>query len=168
MKSLHRIDRALTSSVDALLVIAFSVMLALAALQVLLRFFFHTGIVWGDVAARHLVIYVGFFGAYLATRERKHFRIDALTRSLPRAVRLWSDAFIDLFCAGVCAFLLRASVTFVSVGIDPASVLFLGIPEKYVAAIVPAGFGLILVQFLLRMAESIAQAFQKTPDGGGA
>jgi TRAP-type C4-dicarboxylate transport system permease small subunit len=160
MKTLRTFDRALTSVVMVFLVSTFAIMLGLAAVQVFLRGVFHTGLLWGDVAARHLVIWVGFFGAYLATRENKHFHIDVLTRFLSERIRLWFAAFSDLFAAVICILLLQASVTYLTVGLDAESTLFLGIPQRTVAMIVPAGFGLITVQFLLRMVESIVQALR--------
>lgn len=97
MKITRLIDRVLTAVVTVVLICAFSIMLGLAVLQVFLRDTFHTSIGWGDVAARQLVIWVGFLGAYLATRSNKHFHIDVLTRFLGPRVRLWFDAFSDLF-----------------------------------------------------------------------
>ncbi len=161
MTILRVFDRALTAVVSGLLVLAFSLMLGLAALQVFLRFFLHTGLLWGDIAARNLVIWVGFFGAYLATRENKQFRIDVLTRLIPPRLRLWLAALTDLFAAAVSYFLLRASITFVEVGIDPDSVAFLKIPQTVIAMIVPVGFGLIVIQFVLRLIESIVGALGK-------
>jgi len=160
MSVLRMFDRALTGLTTALLVITFSVMLGLAATQVVLRALFHTGILWGDVAARHLVLWVGFFGAFLATQGDKHFHIDILTRFLSPRARLWFAGFSDFFAAVICAFLVRASWTFVSVGMDPDAILFLHIPQAWAAMIVPAGFGLITVQFLLRTVESIRLAFR--------
>ena len=158
MNALRAFDRVLTSVVSAVLVAAFALMLGLAAVQVFLRFFLQTGILWGDVAARNLVIWVGFFGAYLATRENKQFRIDVLTRLLPPRFRLWLAALTDVFAAVICYFLLRASLTFVDVGFDPEAVAFLKIPQTTVASIVPVGFGLILVQFLIRTVENVSGA----------
>ncbi len=160
MKFFRAADRALTGAVNALLFSTFTLMLGLAALQVFLRFFFHTGIVWGDVAARHLVLWVGFFGAYLATSGGKHFHIDAFTRSLPSRPRLWLNATTNLFATGVCVFLFRAGLTFISTAIDPNSILFLGIPEKFVAWIVPCGFGLMIVQFAARTAADFGSALR--------
>lgn len=157
MKILHTFDRTLTAAVSAALVISFAVMLGLAAVQVFLRGAFHTGLLWGDVAARHLVIWVGFFGAYLATRENKHFQIDILTRFLSERLRIWFAAFSDLFAAVICYLLMQASFTYVEVGLDPESILFLNIPGVAVAMIVPIGFGLIMIQFLLRMVENLVQ-----------
>jgi TRAP-type C4-dicarboxylate transport system permease small subunit len=168
MKFLQAIDRVLTTVITGLLVLAFSVMLALAALQVFLRFFFHTGLLWGDVAARSLVIWVGFFGAYLATRENKHFRIDVLTRFLSPRLRFVLTAFTDLFAAVVCYFLFQASMSFVSIGIDPDAIAFYRIPQSVIAMIVPVGFGLIIVQFLLRTVESVVNAVNHTSSEGKA
>jgi len=168
MKALRAFDRALTAFVNAFLLLSFSIMLGLAALQVLLRFFFHIGILWGDVAARNLVIWVGFFGAYLATRENKHFRIDVLTRLVPLRIRSWLFAFTDLFAAVISYFLFQASLNFVRLGIDPEAIAFLGISQTVVAMIVPIGFGLIIVQFLIRTVESVVAAVRGTPAEGDA
>jgi TRAP-type C4-dicarboxylate transport system permease small subunit len=163
MKLLQTLDRLLTSLITILLVAAFSIMLGLAALQVFLRFFFHGGLLWGDVAARSLVIWVGFFGAYLATRENKHFRIDVFTRLLPSRPRFILTALTDLFAAVVCYFLLQASASFVSIGIDPEAIAFYRIPQSVVAMIVPVGFGLMIVQFLLRTLESVVNTVHDAP-----
>jgi len=160
MKVLEFIDRSLTSIVWGLLVLMFTIMLGLATVQVFLRGAFHTGILWGDVAARHLVIWVGFLGAFLATRGNKHFHIDVLTRFLHPHVRLWFNAFSDLFAAAICYLMMQSSITFLTVGMDPESVLFLGIPQRYLAMIVPGGFGLIMVQFIIRTIESVVAAIR--------
>ena len=168
MKVIRLLDRLLTAVVMAVLICSFSVMLGLAFLQVFLRDTLHTGIPWGDVAARQLVIWVGFFGAYLATRSNKHFRIDVLTRFLGPRLRPWFSALSDIFAALICIFLVIASRTFVTVGLDPGAVVFLGIPQTAAAAIVPAGFGLITLQFLLRTIEALAEAIRGVPPGQAA
>jgi TRAP-type C4-dicarboxylate transport system permease small subunit len=166
MKAIRAIDHGLTILVTALLICSFAIMLALAVLQLLLRGMLHTSIIWGDVAARQLVIWVGFFGAYIATRGGKHFHIDVLTRLFPPRARLWINAVTDLFTAVVCAFLVRAGATFISAGLDPQATLFLGIPQTAAAMIVPGGFALIALQLLLRALESITKALGgASPEG---
>ena len=52
-------------------------------------------ILWGDMAARHLVIWVGFFGAYLATPWRRGISTSSvLTRFLGPRVRLWFNVVL--------------------------------------------------------------------------
>jgi TRAP-type C4-dicarboxylate transport system permease small subunit len=160
MKVLRTLDRVLTTTVIWLLVTFFVVMLGIAALQVLLRIILHTGIIWGDIAARHMVLWVGFFGAYMATREDKHFHIDVLTRFLHPKLKAWFGAFSDLFAIVICYFMLQASLTFVEVGMDADSMLFLQVPQRAVAMIVPLGFGLIMLQFIFRMIENVVKAIR--------
>lgn len=159
MTIIRFIDSWLTRIIGGLLVIVFTVMLGLAVMQVILRAGFKTGLLWGDVAARHLVIWVGFFGAYLATKENKHFHIDILTRFLPPRGRSWFAAFSDMFAVVLCFFLMEAAYSFVVDGLGDEAV-FLGIPQRDVALIVPIGFGLIMVQFILRGIESIVLALK--------
>jgi TRAP-type C4-dicarboxylate transport system permease small subunit len=167
-RALAQLDRGLTIGSTCLLICAFALMLGLAALQLFLRGTFHYSIPWGDIAARQLVIWVGFLGAYLATRGGRHFRIDVLTRLLPPRGRAWITSFSDLCAAVVCLFLVKAGATFVTTGLDPHAVLFLGIPQTVAAAIVPAGFALIALQLLLRAVESAAQAARGIPPQGPA
>jgi TRAP-type C4-dicarboxylate transport system permease small subunit len=165
---LRALDRILTKGVTWLLLFFFVVMLGIAALQVLLRLFLHTGLIWGDIAARHMVLWVGFFGAYMATREDKHFHIDVLTRFLHPKLKAWFSALSDLFAIVICYFMLQASLTFVEVGMDADSMLFLQVPQRAAAIIVPLGFGLIMIQFLLRMIENIAAALRGPAQEGPA
>ena len=162
MKVLRSFDRVLTNIISALLVLSLVTMLTMSAVQVILRLIFHSGTLWGDIAARYLVMWVGFLGAYLATREDRHLRIDVLTRFLKPKVRLWFNAFSDLFAAVICYFLIRAGWTFVVLGMDADSILFLGLSQKTAAMIVPVGFALMMIQFLIRMIESINKATGKT------
>lgn len=158
MNVLRVFDRTLTKIVSTSLILTLVAMIILASVQVFLRGLFHTGILWGDIVARYLVMWVGFLGAYLATHEDRHLRIDFFTRFLGPRIRLWFNAFCDLFAAVVCYFLIRAGWTFVVIGMDPQAILFLQITQKTAAMIVPAGFALIMIQFLIRMIENIVRA----------
>ena len=133
MSVLRAFDRILTKAVTWLLMFFFVMMLGIAALQVLLRLFLHTGIICGDIAARHL------------------------TRFLHPKLKAWFGAFSDLFAIVICYFMMQASLTFVEVGMDADSMLFLQVPQRAAAIIVPLGFGLMLIQFLLRMIENIVR-----------
>jgi TRAP-type C4-dicarboxylate transport system permease small subunit len=164
MKIVRLIDRGLSTLVTVLLVCSFSLMLALAAAQVVLRQVLHANLSWGDLAARHLVIWVGFFGAALASRRGQHFHIGFIARLLGPRSRPWLHAASDLVAVGVCAVLVGASWTFVTVGLDPKATLFLGIRQTTAALIVPGGFGLMGVQFALRVIQSLGKALRGEPE----
>jgi TRAP-type C4-dicarboxylate transport system permease small subunit len=161
MKVIRLIDRGLTLLVTLLLLCSFTVMLGLAVAQVLLREIVHATMLWGDMAARLLVIWVGFFGAYLASRGERHFHIGFLARFLGPKSRPWFSVISDLFATVVCAFLVAAGWTFLTVGLDPHAVLFLNIRQTTAALIVPGGFLLMAVQFALRTIQSLAKAIRR-------
>jgi TRAP-type C4-dicarboxylate transport system permease small subunit len=148
MNTLRTFERYLSRAVNGLLVTLFSVMLLLAVVQVGLRFFFKTGLLWGDVAARNLVLWVGFLGAVIAAGESKHFHIDLLSRFLPPRGKAWVQRMVALFAAVICFELGRASWAYLAMEADSRS--FLDLPVPLVEAIIPAGFFLMMVQFALR------------------
>jgi len=164
MRILRAIDRGVGTLVTVLLVCSFTLMLLLAVAQVVLRQVVHTSLLWGDQAARQLVVWVGFLGAALASRRGGHFHIGFLARLAGPRVRAWLHAAVDLAAAAVCVLLVRAGWTFVSVGLDPQAVLFLGIRQTTAALIVPAGFGLMALQFLLRSLDSLGKGIRGEPD----
>jgi TRAP-type C4-dicarboxylate transport system permease small subunit len=79
----ERTDAVIEQLEQILLVILLSSMILIAFLQIVLRNFFATGLSWGDPLVRNLVLWIGFIGATLATREGKHINIDLVSRWLP-------------------------------------------------------------------------------------
>ena len=148
MTALRKIEQILTRGVNAVLVALFAVMLSLAVVQVGLRYFFKTGLLWGDVAARNLVLWVGFLGAVIAARDSKHFHIDIISRLLPERWNGWLQRISALFAAVICYLLGRASVDYL--GVEAGTKTFLNLPVPVTEVIIPAGFFLMMIQFVLR------------------
>lgn len=152
MKFLKSVDSGLAKVESAIVVLFLAVMVLMAFLQVLLRNFFNTGILWADPFLRNLVLWVGFLGAMLATRQDRHIRIDVLTRFLPPSFKRLSNILTHLFSAVVCFFLVLASVSFV---IDEKQFgekisFFTDLPIWYVQLIIPVGFVVMMFRFAIR------------------
>ncbi len=160
MKFIHAVDREITRIVNILLVVLFTLMVCLAVMQVFLRYFFNTGILWADIVSRNLVLWVGMLGGILATREVKHFHIDVLTRFLTDRHQTWFRGFSDLFSAVICFFLGQASITFL--GLDTETRTFFNIPLVAIEVVIPIGFFLMMVQFLLRMGMTLFERPKET------
>ena len=58
-------------------------MILLGCMQIVLRNFFHSGILWADLLMRHIVLWLGCLGAALATTRVRHINIDVFSRLLP-------------------------------------------------------------------------------------
>lgn len=123
-------------------------MITLAFSQVILRNFFHTGITWGDPLVRYLVLWVGFIGASVATKEGGHLAMDLVSRFLPEKLRKPTAMFVDGASAFICALLaIAAYKSVLIVKEETASFLVPGIPTYYATVIVPIGFALMSLRF---------------------
>jgi C4-dicarboxylate transporter DctQ subunit len=149
-KTLTQINDAFHTFETALLVFLLSVMIVLAFYQVMMRNLFHGGFVWGDILLRHIVLWLGFLGGALATGNQRHIHIDALAHFLNPRLRASLGVLTNLFGAAVCFLLLQASLTFIRVEIEAQSMIFEGIPAWYTEIIIPIGFALHILHFLLR------------------
>jgi len=162
MKYINWFNSFLAKIETLFLIIILLTMILLAFLQVILRNFFSTSIFWGDTLLRHLVLWIAFIGASLATKENRHINIDVLSRSLSKSVKRITGSIVNLFASAVCFFLLRASITFLKYEQQSSSTLFKEIPVWIFQIIIAIGFGLMMLRFLIHALESIIG--QKSPD----
>ncbi|MGH2569375.1 MAG: TRAP transporter small permease [Bacteroidota bacterium] len=151
MKFLQRVDALLNKVEGTLLITFLAIMLVMAFLQVVLRNFFSFGFLWADILLRHLVLWIGFLGAALATSQERHISIDAFTRFLPERVKHAARVITNLFAAVVCYYLMTAAFTFVQSEKEAGTAIFAEIPGWYAQIIIPVGFGLLMVHFAVRV-----------------
>ena len=107
--------------------------------------FFNFG--WIDVVTRHLLLWVAFFGAAMATRRRKHINIDALSRVLSAKLRLRLRVLIDLVAMVVCVLLTHAAWSFLMMEHTFGGKLYKAVPSWVGIGIIPLGFGLLALHF---------------------
>ena len=158
----RKIDRSVAFVENTLIILILTVMVLMAFLQVLLRNLFETGILWGDVFLRHLVLWVGFLGASLATREEKHINIDILTRVITKKYVPFVKMIVDLITIVICVFLAKAGYTFVQYEKEARTILFQNVLAWYFEVIIPAGFTLIGFRFFLKLLEQVQNIFSKS------
>lgn len=159
-KIVSALDRSIGKVENILIVILVSIMTLMAFLQVVMRNIFSEGIIWGDIFLRHLVLWVGFIGASVATRDVRHINVDALSRLLKGAALRWTHIFIDLVSMVICLILAKAGYKFVQYEIEAGSTLFKDIPSWYFQIIIPVGFALIGFRFFLKILEELTGANQ--------
>jgi TRAP-type C4-dicarboxylate transport system permease small subunit len=154
LRLIHRLERILTGIESAIAVAGLAGMTALVLMQVIARNFFDTGYPFADVLLRYLVLLVSFSGAILATTANRHIRIDIAVAWLPPGwgVRCTYGAYI--IAAAVCAAYTWAASRFWWSQWE-----FAQPNDKWAAgmgAIIPIGFALLTLHFLLRLVSSPA------------
>ena len=147
--SLHRLLLRLE---DGLLLLLMSGMILLACAQILLRNLWDSGLVWADPLVRVLVLWLTMLGAMAATRERHHIHIDLLSRFLSQRKQRMVRGLTDLFAALVCGLLAWHSGRFVWLEFQDGGILFATLPAWVCESVMPLGFGIMSLRFLLQVA----------------
>ena len=147
---------------DGLLCLLLALMIGIACLQIGLRTFFSSGLLWADPLLRYLVLWSGMLGAVVATRERKHIAIDVVGYLAPPSVKPWVQLLLDIFSSLVGAALTWASVIFVRNEAAFGSLSLLSLPSWLWNLIFPLAFFLITVHFLLALIQDVQQLFSRS------
>ena len=157
MDRLERFDHIIDRVEQILIVTFLSFMILIAFLQIILRNLFFTGLSWGDPLLRNLVLWIGFIGATLATREGKHINIDVVSRWLPSLGKNFVALFTHLFSFFICGFLTYAAFKFIKNEVQMGNMTFLEIPAWIPELILPATFILMTLRFGLRSFKNLSE-----------
>jgi len=144
-----RLGRVVGAVEDFLIAILLTGMILLAGSQILLRDIWQMALSWGDPLLRVSVLWIGLLGAMAATRDDKHIRINVLQRLVPPWLASVSRAVSDLVSAAICGTVSYYAVLFVLMDRDAGSRAFAGIQSWVCELIIPIGFGVMALRFLL-------------------
>jgi C4-dicarboxylate transporter DctQ subunit len=151
----ERTDEIIDRIEQTFLVVLLSTMILIAFSQILLRNLFATGLAWGDPLVRNLVLWVGFIGAALATKEGKHINIDVFSRWLPSLGKTIVGVINHLFSFLVCCLLCFAALKFVKNEAQMGSITFSRIPAWIPQIILPITFGVMAFRYGLRFLRNL-------------
>lgn len=161
-KVVHSFDRAIEKFSTVLLVFCVMGMLLMSVSNIVLRWF-DSHVLWFEPAVRYLVFLSAFLGGAIATGKRTHIGIDIIGKYLESKelwdAQRWVGRIIDVASVIVLFYLTSACIDFVS---EEAKYgrkdVFIGIHAKYLAMVIPFGFGIICVRFF----NGIILSFSKT------
>jgi C4-dicarboxylate transporter DctQ subunit len=159
----EKTDEAITKVEQTLIVTFLSFMILVAFLQIVLRNVFSTGLDWGDSFLRNLVLWIGFIGATLATKEEKHINIDIVSRWLPSLGRNIVMLITHLFSFSVCCLLTYAALKFIRNEVQMGNRTLLNIPAWIPEMILPMTFGLMTFRFGLRSFKNLSETGKTNP-----
>ena len=143
----EQVDAFVDRVEQTLISIFLSIMIFIAVLQIVLRNIFATGLTWGDPLVRNLVLWVGFIGAAIATKEGKHICIDVMSQWAPPRGRIFIEFIILVSSFIVCGLLTFAAVKFVRNEALMGTVTFVGISAWIPELILPITFGLMTLRY---------------------
>lgn len=137
--------------VASLLMMAITVILIL---QICTRYFLRDPLSWTEEVSRHLFVWLVFFGASGAIRDRSHVAVDLVNASLPPRIRLivmlGSNIFVLFFLGNVLYWGSKAVNRMWSL-----STTTLEIPFGLVYMVFPVTASLMIVRTFAQMREDL-------------
>ncbi len=158
----HKMLQLLSRLAELAISLLFAGMVLLAGLQIVLRIFFHSGLIWAEPLLRHLVLWVGMLGAVVATERNKHITIDLASNLFHAELKPWLGAVIHVFSFLVCAALAYASTVFVINESDFGGAVVLGMSSWVMNLIFPVAFTMISLRFLCAAVDDIMALARKS------
>ena len=128
-----------------------AMMLGLAILKIVMRYVFSASLLWSDTMLQHLTLWLCFFGAALATCERRHISIDVLSRILPEKITRWTNLLVDCIALVVVGILAYYGFLFLQDEQSSEAVLIGSVPLWWAKTIIPYGFVLIGIHVVLQI-----------------
>ena len=128
-----------------------AMMLGLAILKIVMRYVFSASLLWSDTMLQHLTLWLCFFGAALATCERRHISIDVLSRILPKKITRWTNLVVDCIALIVVGILAYYGFLFLQDEQSSEAVLIGSVHLWWAKTIIPYGFVLIGIHVVLQI-----------------
>jgi len=123
-------------------------MVSMVLLQILLRNFFSSVIAGGDSIVRHMLLWVAFLGAGIATRGGMHIKIDLASKLLSRKGMQIADVVTNIFSVIIGCLLVYAAYVFVKLEYEAqGELLFFHLPLWLLEIIIPIGYLIITLRF---------------------
>lgn len=122
-------------------------MFAVVTANVLLRYLFSGGLIWGEEAARYLMVWGVMIGVAVAYRARGHIAITMAVDVLPSRIQRGAMLACHLLTIATAALLVYSGfilTRFLGMVIAPTT----GLAMSWVYAAVPVGAGLLAVEAL--------------------
>lgn len=145
---INKIYKLLLKAETGLLATLLLAMIIMAVVQIFMRNFFSSGIIWADAFTRISVLWIALVGAMVVSRSGKHIAIDALFRTLSEKIQTWAKRLTDAFTAGVCLIVSYYSFLFVRLEYEEAGLAFANIPNWLCESIIPVAFLIIGLRYL--------------------
>ncbi|MFP4474350.1 MAG: TRAP transporter small permease [Desulfatibacillaceae bacterium] len=148
---------------DSVLVGMLLFMIGMAFFQIVLRNTAGNAISWGDKLVRVLVLWIGLFGALVATRRDEHINVDLVARYLSGRAKIAANGVVHLFAAAVCSVVGYHSVRFVHMEAQYGGEAFAGIPFWVLEAVIPFAFCLMALRYALMFCGDLASLWRGVP-----
>src|SRR4249919_2342306 len=140
---MRRLLARLHQAEDWLLAGLLGSLLLVAIVQIVLRLFFESGLVWAEPVSQMGVLWLALMGALGAARSHRHIAVDALPRLFPPLLRRVAWAISQLATAVICGLLAWYGWGMLQMEREAPSTFIEGVSSWIPMLAFPFGFGLL-------------------------
>ncbi len=133
---------------NVLVAAALLAMAILPVLEMVLRTLFGTGLPGSAGYVQNLTLWVGFLGAMLASRERRHLSLSTAMVALPPRLRRFGDTLAATASTAVACGLFWASLQLVRAEFGAPTRIGGWLPIWAIEAVLPVSFAVIALRFI--------------------
>jgi TRAP-type C4-dicarboxylate transport system permease small subunit len=161
IKALKFIDDIIEKLTIFILTLSILLMMGFSLATIVLRFF-NLNFPWFESLVRHLVLLSAFLGGVIATGKGTHIGIDVIghyleSKNLTKQ-KVYLLRLIQLASLGTVCWLAKASFDFMKVELEFGNPEFFGLSSGNLVGIIPIGFSLIAIRFLIKFLVSFEEA----------
>ncbi len=153
----NQIVRFIEHLEDGIVVLLFAAISSISLLQIILRNFFDTGLIWATPMLGILLLWLTLSGAVVAVRKDRHISINILASHLPPQTACMVFAGTKIFTAFICAVIAYYGARLVQIDLEMESTLFSDVPVWACELIIPISFSLLSVRFFVAVMVEVHQ-----------
>ncbi|MCL2793030.1 MAG: TRAP transporter large permease subunit [Spirochaetaceae bacterium] len=134
--------------VNTIITILIVLLAAIPILEVIIRFFFKSGITASHAMMRHIVLWIALVGSYVATANGRHLAMEAGKKYIPEKFQKATSSFCKAIEISILMAFFTASIFFIFIAFD-ASDRVGYLSTRFLTAIMPICFlGMALNQII--------------------
>ncbi|MFH1073927.1 MAG: TRAP transporter large permease subunit, partial [Candidatus Firestonebacteria bacterium] len=135
------------------MILLFSMAL-IPVIEMVFRKAFNTGIAGSIVYVQHLTLWVGFVGAIIATRDKRHLTITSIDEYMPDTAKKIAGILRNFVSTAICFALFLASVQLVR---SESIAGNLAVPTWIMELILPVGFLIMSLRFAFAYSKTLVE-----------
>ncbi len=147
---MSRFSQVINSIEEAIIAILLASMTLLVFVEVVLRFGFSTGFMWGEELTLHISAWMVLFGVSYGIKVGSHIGVDALVKILPDKIHRVVSAFAVIACLAYTGLFMKGAWVYLAkirmIGLEMEDLPF---PKWIAHSILFIGMVLIAIRLLI-------------------
>lgn len=159
---MRRIIGVIRKAEDVFMILSMLAAVAVIAMQIILRYLFHSALPWAEEVSRYLFIYFTWIGTSAAISTDEHIRLDVIRNKYPRLGELL-EPVVTIVCLAMALFMLLNGIHLIQkMMMVSAASPTLRVPMYVFYAAIPVSGGLMTIKYLYKLIfNDIPVAFKK-------